>query len=81
MYDFKPFWLADNMARSPTWTIFAIVKGREALERKLTRKSPAAFPWPGFFSGSKAESGVTSGEISSPGQNYFALATIDSNGL
>jgi hypothetical protein len=53
MYDFKPFWLADNMARSPTWTIFAIVKGREALERKLTRKKPGRVSVAGLFLGFK----------------------------
>jgi hypothetical protein len=81
MYDFKPFWLADNMARSPNLDDFRNREGARGSGTEIDAKKPGRVSVAGLFLGFKGSIRVTSGEISSPGRNYFALATIDSNGL
>lgn len=70
MQDFKPFWLADNMARSSFSAVF----------RKREDVAPAGTKKPGYASAAGLVGRVENPRIDR-NETYFALAVSDSNGL
>jgi hypothetical protein len=75
MNDFKPFCLADNMARSANLGEFPNREGGNPGWKRRRMKKPGR---------AKRDRVVYSGRLAlsdATGRNYFALATIDSNGL
>jgi hypothetical protein len=75
MDDFKPFCLADNMARWANLSEFLNREcGKEHRVAIAHEKTRSRFRDRVLFAGRLAVSAVI-------GRNYFALATTDSNGL
>ena len=75
MDDFKPFCLADNMARSANLGEFLDHEGGKATRGRSRMKKPGRVCATGSVLQARwpCQAGVS--------RNYFALATTDSNGL